>query len=406
MNKFIIFSGCVLSLSFEVGSAQQLPRTVDEANAIEHAEALPSSALYSKSYDAAAGKPGDLLAQESFTGYAVKGLGRAVRIAYRSADAENRTVVVTGVILIPAGQPPAGGWPVIAWAHGTSGVANMCAPSLMKDAYYGDEGLADMLKAGFAVVATDYLGLGGPGRHPYIDKPSQARDVIYSVPAARAAVPELGARWVADGHSQGGAAAWGVAELESSEHDDTYLGAVSVSGAGSLDGFFQFVDDNAGVSMYLPWAAEGIHVRFPEFQPQDVLSPRMMEKYAAVTTQGCWYFGFVNYKDTPKHAALKPEWRTNPWVQRWIDENALTKTRVTKPLFVISGEGDKTVPIEGVRSTVRQACQLGSNLAFKSYPGLDHDPTMIKSVPTQIAWIKDRFAGKSFVSDCATNPAR
>jgi pimeloyl-ACP methyl ester carboxylesterase len=400
MHKYTVFAGVALSLLLDVAFAQPLPSTVEQAKAMEQADALPATALYTRSYDAAAGKPGDLLAQEPFDGYAVKGLARAVRIAYRSADAQDRTVVATAMILIPAGEAPAGGWPVIAWAHGTSGVANMCAPSLMKDAYYGDEGLADMLKAGFAVVATDYLGLGGPGKHPYIDKPSQARDVIYSVPAARAAVPSLGKRWVADGHSQGGAAAWGVAELESSMDDGSYLGAVSVSGAGSLTGFFQFIDDNAGVSMYLPWAAEGIHVRFPEFEPRDILTPRMMEKYTAVTTQGCWYFGFVNYKDTPKHAALMPNWRTNQWVQRWVDENALAKVRVTKPLFVISGEADKTVPIEGVRETVRQACQLGSNLTFKSYPGLDHDPTMIKSTHAQLLWIRDRFAGKSFASDC------
>ena len=51
------------------------------------------------------------------------------------------------MVLIPAGSAPVGGWPVIAWAHGTSGMARICAPSLMKDIEYGDEGLMPMVAA-------------------------------------------------------------------------------------------------------------------------------------------------------------------------------------------------------------------------------------------------------------------
>jgi hypothetical protein len=57
---------------------------------------------------------------------------------------------------LPKSRAPAGGWPVIAWAHGTSGVARICAPSLMRDVEYGEEGLMPMVAAGLAVVATDY----------------------------------------------------------------------------------------------------------------------------------------------------------------------------------------------------------------------------------------------------------
>ena len=84
----------------------------------------------------------------------------------------------------------------------------------MKDVEYGSEGLMPMVAAGFAVIATDYAGLGTPGPHQYDNKIPQANDVVYSVPAARAAVPSLGRRWVTIGHSQGGVAVWGVAELE------------------------------------------------------------------------------------------------------------------------------------------------------------------------------------------------
>ena len=60
----------------------------------------------------------------------------------------------------------------------------------MKDYYYGELGLDEFLRAGFAIVGTDYHGLGTPGPHQYVNKTAQVNDVIYSVPAARAAGTE------------------------------------------------------------------------------------------------------------------------------------------------------------------------------------------------------------------------
>jgi len=53
---------------------------------------------------------------------------------------------------------------------------------------------------------------------------------------------------------------------------------------------------------------------------------------------------------------------------------------------------------------VKKACGTGIALSFRSYPGLDHDPTMVKSTPDQLAWVRDRFAGKPFTSNCAGLP--
>src|ERR1700689_1263251 len=207
--------GCVLALAV-LGQvhAQEMPKTLAQALAMEQADRLPLTDFYTTPLNLSAGKPGDLLRKESFAGYSLPKGATAVRILYHSLDATGRDVATSAVVLIPAGTPGPKGWPVIAWAHGTSGVARLCAPSAMKDVYYGDEGLMPMVAAGFAVVATDYHGLGTEGPHQYVNKTAQAHDVIYSIPAARAAVPSLGARWVTDGHSQGGLAAFGVAEAE------------------------------------------------------------------------------------------------------------------------------------------------------------------------------------------------
>src|SRR3984957_3747795 len=179
--------GCIIGQA----QAQEMPKTLVEAAGMEQAARLPITDLYSTPLNLSAGKPGDLLRKESFAGYSLPKGATAVRILYHSLDATGRDVATSAVVLIPAGTAPAKGWPIIAWAHGTSGVARLCAPSAMKDVYYGSEGLMPMVAAGFAVVATDYHGLGTEGPHQYVNKIAQARDVIYSMPAARAALPSL-----------------------------------------------------------------------------------------------------------------------------------------------------------------------------------------------------------------------
>jgi alpha-beta hydrolase superfamily lysophospholipase len=383
------------------GRTEDMPKTVAEAKRMEAANALSAPAFYAAPRSLSRTRPGDLLEQQPVTAYRLPPGATARRILYHSLDADGRDVATSAFIVVPAGRAPAGGWPVIAWAHGTSGVGRQCAPSLMKDLYYGNLGLAEMARAGFAIVATDYHGLGTSGLHQYVSKIAQARDVIYSVPAARAAVPALGRRWVADGHSQGGLAVWGVAELESALADPGYLGAVSIAGAARPEELLAHLGDAPGVGFYLAFMAYGIHARFPSFAVTDMLTPVVTQHYAAASSEGCWYHGYALYADLTSTVMLKPGWNRNPWVRRLFKENELGETRVAGPLLVIAGEADATVPIDGVRQTVARACKAGSpQLQFRSLPGLDHDPTMVQSVPDQLAWIGERFAGSPAPGSC------
>jgi pimeloyl-ACP methyl ester carboxylesterase len=259
-----------------------------------------------------------------------------------------------------------------------------------------------MLRAGYAIVATDYHGLGTPGLHQYVNKTAQVNDVIYSVPAARAAVPALGRRWVADGHSQGGMAAWGVAERESTLRDPDYLGAVSVAGAAHPEELLTHLGDTPGVGFYLAFMAYGIHARFPSFAVADMLTPVAMQRYPAASADGCWYHGFALYADLTSTSMLKPGWNHDARARRFFGENEVGEAPVAGPLLVIAGEADATVPIEGVRQTVARACKVGSPLlSFRSYPGFDHDPAMAGTVADQLAWISARFAGAPAASSCA-----
>jgi pimeloyl-ACP methyl ester carboxylesterase len=383
--------------------AQEMPKTLVEAAAMEQADRLPITDFYSTPMNLAATQPGDLLRKEAFAGYSLPKGATAVRILYHSVDAIGQDVATSGVVLIPGGTPGPKGWPVIAWAHGTSGVARLCAPSAMKDVYYGDEGLMPMVAAGFAVVATDYHGLGTKGPHQYVNKLAQAHDVVYSIPAARAAVRSLGSKWVVDGHSQGGLAAWGVAEAEHDLKDPNYLGAVSVAGVAREVDFFSHLSNTPGVGFYLAFMAAGIHARYPEFEPHDLLSDSVLEHYTDVTTKGCFYYGYATYAAVPSGTLLRPTWEKSVWIHRFFEGNTVANAPIGGPLFVIAGETDQTVPIAGVRAAVKQMCAAKQLVTFRSYPGLDHDPTMENSTPDQLEWIRSRFAGKPATSNCATD---
>ncbi len=394
-----LFTFCAFTC---VADEPGLPKSLDEAVRMEAADALPLTDFYATPA-LASSKPGALLRQEPGTGYALPQGATAVRILYHSLSADGKDVATSGVVLIPAGKAPADGWPVIAWAHGTSGVARQCAPSLQKDMEYGEEGLMPMVRAGFAVVATDYHGLGTQGPHEYVNKTAQAHDVILSIPAARSAVPTLGRRWVVIGHSQGGLAAWSVAEMQTTLRDPNYLGAISVAGAGDLRSILVAMGKpGSTASYYLGYMAYGIHARDPSFRPADMLTGEALTRYPDITTKGCWNYAYAAFINAPVGPMLKPGWDQAPATMRFLAENELARAPVGGPLLVIAGEADETVPYVELRAMAKQACINGSALAFRSYPGLDHDPTMDKSTPDQLAWARDRFAGKPNVSNCAS----
>ena len=379
-----------------------MPKSLDDAIRMEREDALPRTAFYDTPA-LASSKPGDLLRQETINGYAVPSGATTVRILYHSLSADGTDVATSGVVLIPAGGVPEGGWPVIAWAHGTSGVARQCAPSLQKDMEYGEEGLMPMVRAGFAVVATDYHGLGTQGPHEYVNKTAQGRDVIYSIPAARTAVPALGRRWVVIGHSQGGLAAWSVAEMQATLHDPDYLGAVSVAGAADFKSIVtEMGKPGSTASYYLGYTAYAMRARTASFQPSDVLTGEALKRYADVTTKGCWNYAYAAFINAPVGPVLKLGWDQGAAATRLFKENELGRAPIGGPLLVIGGEADETVPFAPLRAMVKRACSNGLALNFRSYPGLDHDPLMDHSTPDQLAWVRDRFAGKPAVSNCAS----
>src|SRR4051812_12798832 len=120
-------------------------------------------------------------------------------LLYRSVSARGKAVAVSGTVALPKGHAPKGGWPIVAYAHGTTGIADACAPtrdSAGNPAHgliaYAYPLLQRWLKAGYAVVRTDYEGLGTPGVHAFLNGHGEGYSVLDSVRAARKLDKRLG----------------------------------------------------------------------------------------------------------------------------------------------------------------------------------------------------------------------
>ena len=223
-----------------------------------------------------------------------EGAGRTDFVLYSSKSFPgDRKITVSGTVSVPEGAPPAGGWPVISWAHGTTGIADQCAPSLGGDqgSYGGAEPLiANWLENGYAVVATDYEGLGTNGIHPYLIGESEGRGVVDIVKAGRQLDPRLANSMVISGHSQGGHAALFAAEIAPTWGKGiNHLGTIpyappanlglQASGIGAGGVAVPAFEDQYGLSALAMMILRGMAVLDPAIDPDELLLPAARDQW-------------------------------------------------------------------------------------------------------------------------------
>lgn len=352
---------------------------------------LPLTSFYDTARPLPPGTPGTLIRSEATNQYELPYELSAVRILYHSRTAAGADVAVSGVVLIPDGKPPSGGWPVIAWAHAFRGAARQCAPSLMKNLGVGPL-LAMYANLGYAVVATDYAGLGADSGPPVLDMRSNAWDIIYSIPAARSAVKEIGPRWIALGSFQGGLAAVAVAESE--VRDPNYLGSLVTSGLADAQPAYERFALTSSNRMLLV-VASTVKALSPEFQLKDMLKDKALPAYERVA-QTCGGEGEPEFTSE----MLNPAWENNRFVKEFFGSNAPGLRAAHGPLLVISGEADPVIPADMTAQTVARMCKQGDRVLFLKYPNVDASGAMGSSTSDQVSWIKARFAGYAAPSNC------
>jgi len=357
---------------------------------------LPLTKFYDTPDPLPPGKPGDLIRSTEFDEYNLPPEVNAIRFLYHSRTTGGDDVPVSGVILFPDVKPPAGGWPIIAWAHSWSGVARSCAPSLTRNLQHGPF-LAMYVRLGYAVVATDYAGLGTTFRSAFGDTSSNAWDVIYSVAAARHALPQLGPRWMGMGTGEGGMAVVRVAELESGLHDSGYLGSVAISRLGDLQNLYA---PAIALTYKLPlFLAYGIKTAYPQFEVKDMLTPVAISLYQKINlecTEGEEDEAGQKWSAT---AMLKPGWENNPFVQKYFDRNRLGGKPSNAPLLVIDSEDDPT--INETAKIVTRLCKAGERVQFEKLPGSELGREIGDSARDQMSWIQSRFANGTPRTNCS-----
>jgi len=354
---------------------------------------LPLTKFYDTPHPLPAGTPGELIRSELFDEYELPPEVSAVRILYHSRSASGEDVATSGVVLIPSEQkPPAGGWPVIAWAHGATGVARPCAPSLMRNVGHGPF-LSMYVTLGYAVVATDYTGLGTNFRNAFLDAQSNATDVIGSVSAARAAVPQLGAKWIVIGEGEGSLAAVAVAERQNEIHDAGYLGSIAISGLADAKEVFAHSTQAPASSMFL---AYGIKTVYPQFQVTDMLTEKALALYQQIQ-QNC---AETAVAQLPAAETLRPGWDNNEFVKQYFARNILGQTQTRGAILVISADADRTVPVTIAAPVIARMCKQGDRVQWERYPDVDPARVIGDSARDQITWIEARFAGRPAPANC------
>jgi acetyl esterase/lipase len=359
--------------------------------------AAAQKAFYQGTDGELAGPVGSLIRKEPRVGAAAG--ASAYKVLYRSTKPDGTAIAVSGMVIVPAGQPPAGGWPIVAWAHPTTGVVPHCAPSLALFVFQQMAGSRRLLENGYAIAATDYPGLGTPGPHPYLVGDSEARAVIDSVRAARS-FPGLAnsTRYAVWGHSQGGQAALFTGMIAKAYAPELQLVGVAAA-APATDLTALMTDDlktaggrNLTAMTMWSWA------RVFNAPINDVVEPAAMPIVNALANR-CIEGAFDLYARQKVSAPLATAFLSvknpatiEPWKSLLL-QNTAGDLPVDIPLFLSQGSSDGLVRPEVTKAYKERLCQAGSHVKMLVMPGVNHGFIGYDSADAAADWMADRFRG-------------
>ncbi|EXK40955.1 hypothetical protein FOMG_04520 [Fusarium oxysporum f. sp. melonis 26406] len=377
--------------------------------------------FYATASNFSSSKPGDVLKFKPINASLLTDIPEgtaAYKLQYVSKDLYGRKVPATGFIAFPyATRRNDHKFPLIAYAHGTSGVFRGCAPSAMPNLYdYNSWSL--LIRRGYAVVATDYAGLGNNyTSHQYQASPAQANDVYYSIVAARKLFgASLTSEWMSVGHSQGGGAAWALAEsplLRQNCPVGKYLGTVAQAPGVRLKEMAiaalesdssSDVTSSRGVLGEVGWVIIGLRSILPKDR-QNWLKPAFRKRLELATlAQACYASAQALVSDLGVEDIVD---FTDPGFLKAINAmqnfTARGEGKSQQPILVVQGLNDVSVLPEVVEESYRVGCRSRNELHLELYPGMDHDPVIAAASPYFLQWIDDRFAGVTTSGKCTNH---
>ena len=294
---------------------------------------------------------------------------------------------------------------------------------------FGLPAATDFIKQGYVLVATDYQGLGGGGKHQYAVTATNGRDLINSARAVGSMGLSGGSKKVAFyGWSQGGGAVLAAAsstayitQKKTAFDDMEIVGAVSMGpdAVGGLipkeamtdpaaasktwEGIKATFADNIFNFSHLAmnaWASEGT---FPGLKMTDILTADGAKLINSIQSTKCMHPGSdtLSFNIGSTYTALFNPQSTN--VQAWIKAIYDGSTPADKPIAPVQIYwGDKDTVMPPIQSEVyqKQKCAIGGNVQRIKLPGQSHFTTPGTAQPMFTQWIKDRFDGKPVADGC------
>jgi pimeloyl-ACP methyl ester carboxylesterase len=326
-------------------------------------------------------------------------------VLYSSRTTQGKPDAISGSVAVPKGKPPKGGWPVITWAHGTTGVADVCAPSrdfagspnITGETYINPD-LNAWLAAGYAVLRTDYEGLGTPGKHPYLVNVSEGRSVLDIVDAARQLDPTIGKRYLIAGHSQGGHAALAAAGLASTWGKGLQLrGTVAFAPASHLldqASLLPALKAPSSLTALATLILDGASTQSSAININALLSDQALQFYPLLQSECLSRLGQADQlggippsnlerpgADTsalnPVLAAMNPAVRTAP------------------PVLIPQGEADTTVFPIFTNQLVGELRGLGDNVTYTTYPNVSHGGVVTAGEADALAFFEQMLPPRS-----------
>ncbi|MFT3857483.1 MAG: lipase family protein [Aquabacterium sp.] len=335
-------------------------------------------------------------------------------VMYQSRDVNNKATVSTGTVIVPKNAAPVG---VIMYAMGTHGLGNDCAPSkqMVSGNDYEAANVAAALKAGYAVLVSDYVGYTNGATPRYMAGASQGRNTLDMFRAATQ-IPSVGidaaskvAIW---GYSQGGQTAAFAAELA-----PTYtptLNVVGVAHGGTPSDFFavsRYLNKANGMAFFLK-AMSGLATEYgPVRMPVTLaLNPAGQQMLKEIRTE-CVFKALFKYQNKDVAEYMNNGLTLDDLiggglngVPQVLEEQAVGKTKVNVPMYQFHGKADEFIPLDQAFKVKQAYCAKGTTVSFDAYPS-EHIATLFQAGPAVLSWINDRFAGKQAPNSCSNNTA-
>ena len=334
--------------------------------------------------------------------------GSAYRMLYVSQRPDGSPAASGASYFIPDSPAPPGGRPVVAWAHGTVGMGDACAPSRSADPVSQfTTWLPQMMQLGWVVVATDYVGLGTPGPNLYLVGQAEATDVVNSVRAVHS-VPEAeaGTTYAVMGHSQGGHSSLWTGELSDEIAAELDLaGVVAIAPAAELPEIVSAQWNTAvgwaiGPEAVLSWQSLD-----PALPIDGTLTGAGIDNYQRLAEECIKLAGLEGLaRSDLGQSFFRADPLGNPAWDSLVREQTPPPLPAELPVLLAQGTADQVVLPWPNAALQERWCAAGSTISSLWMGNVDHLNAPFVAGPQAVVWIADRFAGRPAPRSCDVPP--